>query len=383
MEVGRWENVGETPAVRKWVVEEGDGDLIETGDEIYLGYRGSYKSDEGGDSTGGQEIVFDDRERRVAPLCVTMGRDQTIPGLERALMTMREGERARIVVGASEAFGPMGNPHGFHGAGAGIPPNTDLLFDLRILHVERGVTLRGESCTPLEYARRLKLEGAEHYRSKRVFWAVAKWQAALRAAEQAGKKAGGEEEARATEEVTVLLHNNLAQACLALNCPRFALEATEKVLAVEPHNVKGLFRKGKAYYAQRRCEEARDAFQLALLHAPPDGTEAAALRKHLSTVEKALAIQTKKSDKLFGNLMGAGLRQQLYTDDDIERERELEKQARLRKCKYCGKEVEDVQMARHVIKYHDPSQQKKKKTDEKEEEEFDKSHFPFLFGDSS
>ena len=42
---------------------------------------------------------------------------------------MKEGELSRVVIAPEGGFGPMGNPHGFHGSGKPIPPNKQLILD--------------------------------------------------------------------------------------------------------------------------------------------------------------------------------------------------------------------------------------------------------------
>jgi FKBP-type peptidyl-prolyl cis-trans isomerase 2 len=53
----------------------------------------------------GGEVLDSNRER--TPLVFTVGRDEVIPGLERALLGMRVGETRRITVSPEEAYGPV------------------------------------------------------------------------------------------------------------------------------------------------------------------------------------------------------------------------------------------------------------------------------------
>lgn len=60
--------------------------------------------------------VFESTFERGYEFKVDLGKEQTIPGFENAISTMRIGEKAIITCSPSQAFGSMGNPHGFHGA---------------------------------------------------------------------------------------------------------------------------------------------------------------------------------------------------------------------------------------------------------------------------
>ena len=66
----------------------------------------------------------------------------TIEGLEVALKSLRDGDEARIGVHSSQAFGSVGNPHGFHSFGGTIPPCTSLLFEVSVLDVDNNHEVR-------------------------------------------------------------------------------------------------------------------------------------------------------------------------------------------------------------------------------------------------
>jgi hypothetical protein len=59
--------------------------------------------------------------------------EQTIEGLDLALMQMKEGEVAKVIIGPKYGFGEHGNQHGFHGSGKPIPGNATLEFQVELL----------------------------------------------------------------------------------------------------------------------------------------------------------------------------------------------------------------------------------------------------------
>lgn len=69
---------------------------------------------------------FDSTLDRKAPRTLVIGAGQTIPGLERALMGMREGGQRRVLI-------PPGLGYGKDGAGDGlIPPGSTLLYEIQL-----------------------------------------------------------------------------------------------------------------------------------------------------------------------------------------------------------------------------------------------------------
>jgi FKBP-type peptidyl-prolyl cis-trans isomerase len=59
------------------------------------------------------------------PMQVTLGTQQVIPGFEEALMLMRKGGRATVIIPSALAYGAQGVQ--------GIPPFSPLVFDLEII----------------------------------------------------------------------------------------------------------------------------------------------------------------------------------------------------------------------------------------------------------
>ena len=71
---------------------------------------------------------FDTEYAETARL-ITIGADALPEGVEKAVMTMRQGERATISVKSELAFGESGDPS------RGVPPNADVEYDVHLLHI--------------------------------------------------------------------------------------------------------------------------------------------------------------------------------------------------------------------------------------------------------
>ena len=73
------------------------------------------------------ETPVDDSASRGVPLSVRLGEHKLFPGLERALIGLRAGARARARVPAALAYGEAGF--------GDVPPNADLIVELTLAEV--------------------------------------------------------------------------------------------------------------------------------------------------------------------------------------------------------------------------------------------------------
>jgi len=108
-------------------INQGNDCLIKTGDHIWVHYEGkfingkffdgTYKSDEPVDFTYGTQFIL-------------------IPGLEKALAYMSEGQKAIIILPSELAYGEKGDNSGI------IPPYTSLIYTLEVIKVEKNYQRR-------------------------------------------------------------------------------------------------------------------------------------------------------------------------------------------------------------------------------------------------
>ena len=112
---------GETSAsgVMVRTVEPGSGAVVTAADAVLIEYEGRLA----GDGT-----VFDSSAAHGGPQAVAPA--QTIPGFAEALTQMRKGGRYRVGIPSELAYGAADQP--------GIPPNSDLEFDIHIVDVAPG-----------------------------------------------------------------------------------------------------------------------------------------------------------------------------------------------------------------------------------------------------
>jgi len=97
----------------------GKGKMIKVGSKIKVHYTGKLL-----DGT-----VFDSSVERGEPFSLTAGDGGVIPGWEEALLLLRGGDKATVLIPSKQAYGARG-------AGYVIPPYTPIVFDIEVVSVE-------------------------------------------------------------------------------------------------------------------------------------------------------------------------------------------------------------------------------------------------------
>ena len=96
----------------------GDGETPQKGQKVSVHYRGTLQ-----DGT-----PFDNSYDRGEPIQFMVGVGQVIPGFDEGLETMAVGGKRRLLI-------PSALGYGARGAGAAIPPNADLIFDIELVSI--------------------------------------------------------------------------------------------------------------------------------------------------------------------------------------------------------------------------------------------------------
>lgn len=108
-----------TPSGLKYTrLKNGKGATPKAGQAVFVHYTGTL--------TNGKK--FDSSRDRGQPFSFKVGAGQVIPGWDEALSTMKVGERRKLTIPPKLGYGAAG-------AGAVIPPNATLIFDVELLKI--------------------------------------------------------------------------------------------------------------------------------------------------------------------------------------------------------------------------------------------------------
>eukprot|EP01094_Clydonella_sp_ATCC50884_P015921 TRINITY_DN2659_c0_g2_i1.p1 TRINITY_DN2659_c0_g2~~TRINITY_DN2659_c0_g2_i1.p1 ORF type:complete len:355 (-),score=98.55 TRINITY_DN2659_c0_g2_i1:603-1667(-) len=325
---------------------EGEGARVGRGFKVFVHYTGTYQvRDEQGTATASGD--FGSSHGR-GVLSFVAGSDQTIPGLDQAVQKLREGDECTILVKAQQAFGPMGNPHGFHGSGKAIPPNADLTFELTLCAAKGKEEQAAEAGTAPSYAEERKTAGNASFRAGKLLSAITHYQLANEHVDEARKASTDP-----SPDLEVLKNNclaNLALCWLKLEKPKLALTCCNEVLERDASNIKALFRKAKALAMSKDFEEA----ERLLVRVVELGHNTKDVQRELTVVRKGAARAQSEQNRFLSGMFNRLEKdsEALYSEDDLKRAQEEERKAREKKCPYCDETVEEIQYARHLIKYH-------------------------------
>ncbi|XP_046856506.1 peptidyl-prolyl cis-trans isomerase FKBP12-like [Xenia sp. Carnegie-2017] len=107
--------------VTKEILRPGNGKMPKSGDTITVNCTGSL--------VDSQKKFWSTHDEGQKPFSFQVGKRRVIAGWDEGCLTMKEGEKARLVLQAHKAYGTTGFP------AWNIPPNAPLQFDIELLKI--------------------------------------------------------------------------------------------------------------------------------------------------------------------------------------------------------------------------------------------------------
>eukprot|EP00884_Botryococcus_braunii_P020782 jgi/Botrbrau1/7388/Bobra.0316s0031.2 len=238
--------------------------------------------------------VFDERGEGNELECLADD-DALIEGLDLALMKMKSGEVAEVVIMPQYAFG-TNEPSSRHYNPA-VPSNATVIYTVELVHFEPD-----KNSWDLKEDEKVTEAIAAKERGNAKFKAGL-WPAAIKRYERATKlidydKDFSEENLSASTEVKRSCYLNLAAAQLKLMEFMKAVDACNKVLEKDSQNVKALYRRAQAYLGRQDFVEAEQDIKAALTLDPASRD----LRSLHQQWKRASAEYAKKEKQIFGNI---------------------------------------------------------------------------------
>ncbi|RXH72890.1 hypothetical protein DVH24_012574 [Malus domestica] len=229
------------------------------------------------------------------PLEFIIDEEQVIAGLDRAVATMKKGELAILTIHPDFGFGSVEVRRDL----AVVPPCSNVFFEVEMLDfIREKAPWEMSNQERLEAAGKKKEEGNLLFKKGKLQQAGKKYDKAADYVSEDGNF--GDDESKLARTLRMLCWLNGAACSLKLNDFQEAIKLCSKVLDIEFHNVKALYRRAQAYMEIADLVLAELDIKKAL-EVDPHNREVKLIEKNL----KRLQVESDKRDaKLYTNIFG-------------------------------------------------------------------------------
>ncbi|XP_027929377.1 peptidyl-prolyl cis-trans isomerase FKBP62-like [Vigna unguiculata] len=220
--------------------------------------------------------------------------EQVVDGLDRAVLTMKNGEVALLTIAPEYAFGSSESQQEL----AVVPPNSTVYFEVELVSFEKekeSWDLNTEE--KLEAANKKKEEGNVLFKAGKYARASKRYEKAVKYIEY--DSAFGEEEKKLAKTLKVACNLNNAACKLKLKDYKEAEKLSTKVLDLESTNVKALYRRAQAYMQLSDLDLAELDIKKAL-EIDPNNRD---LKLEYRTLREKVKENNRKEAKFYGNMI--------------------------------------------------------------------------------
>ncbi|RWS25228.1 inactive peptidyl-prolyl cis-trans isomerase FKBP6-like protein, partial [Leptotrombidium deliense] len=241
---------------------------------------------------------FDSSVLRGKPFLSRLNYDLIVPGLLAGLITMRQFERAEFLVRPEMGYGSIGCP-------PRIPANATILYKVEILKIFSEGSLANYEAMTLEERQRLTPEqilkvcdeernsGNSYYNAKKFKEAAFRYRKAIQVLEPFVYN----NQLKSEDVIGVLLklYSNAANVYNKIEKPKVAINFCDRVLKLDPNNVKAFYHKAVAKRILGDTESARDL----LLKAKKLSPENEDIVKEMKKLEQRMQMDDESERQLF------------------------------------------------------------------------------------
>jgi len=226
---------------------------------------------------------------------VVLGEERLPVGVEKAICSMKSGEKATFKIRSDYGYGPKGN------SDLNIPPNATLHYEITLVSWDPEKP-NWELSAPerFEKSNQRKLLGNEFFKQNKFDLALKKYQKALTYVNVEVDFKTDEDKAKSKEhKIPILL--NMAQVNMKQKNYSDAVGNCEKVLDLDKNNIKAVYRRGQAWMALSEFDKANDD----LVRAKELDPQNKEILTTLAALKKKIKEQQEKDKKLYSSMFSA------------------------------------------------------------------------------
>ncbi|OVA08617.1 Peptidyl-prolyl cis-trans isomerase [Macleaya cordata] len=227
------------------------------------------------------------------PLEFVTDEEQVIVGLDRAAATMKKGELSIVTIKQEYGFGSTEAKRDL----AVVPPCSTVIYEVEMVDfTKEKAPWEMNNHEKIGTAEKKKEEGNTLFKSEKYQKAAKRYDKAVDYVTEDGSF--GDDEQKLVKALRVSCWLNHAACCLKLNNFQEAIELCSKVLDVEFHNVKALYRRAQAYMKTAEFDlselDIKKAFEV-----DPNNREVKSIHK---TLKQLQSESNKRDAKLYTNM---------------------------------------------------------------------------------